>query len=613
MRSARTILTFSLFCVPLVIQAEDRGLRSLIQKLESGKASEKNLAAQTIGELGPASDEAIPALITALNADDAALRHEAAVALGRIQSDAAKSIPALEKAADDSSSVVRYAAIDALRGFGSKAKSASKTLEKCLEDKDPLIRMVAARTLSRVDRSSASRTVPVLIEGLKSDDEEIAGEAIRALAVIGKPAVKSVVELVGDHQSQACMNACEALAAMGSDGESAVQPLIEVAKSTDPQMRWHAVHALGQIGPAAKPAVPVLIGYLNDKDMHLAYVCEQSLMQIGKPSVPSLIEGLKDEKRRALIIHILGGMSADASEAVPQLASYLSSDSPELQREAVLALGAIGGDAKSKSADILKLLNNSKFPFRETAAYALGRLKSAEAVPTLKKTLEVSDNPVLQLASVWALVQIDPTNEEYVKLAIPQLVTALDNKRPQIRLEAARTLAQLGPKSKSAVPALQKKLTDEDPDVRRESLAALAEIGTESSAAVPDIVKLADKDGTEIRPLACYALGRIGPAAKSAVPLLNRLIASSNSHEQAVAAWALVNIAPDKESIEKAIPLLAATVMNSHNPRARLEAVKTLGKIGSGSEIAAQAIKEGVNDPDENVRKVAQAASEKLK
>lgn len=613
MRSARIILTISMFCVPLVIQAEDRELRSLIQKLESGKASEKTLAAQTIGELGPASDEAIPALISALKADDAALRHEAAVALGRISSDPAKSVPALEKAIDDSSAAVRYAAIDAIRGFGSKAKAASKTLDKCLDDKDPLIRMVAARTLSRVDRDSASRAVPVLVEGLKSEDEEVAGEAIRALAMIGKPAVKPVVELVGDHHSHACVNACEALAAMGSEGESAVQPLIEVAKSSDPQMRWHAVHALGQIGAAAKPAVPVLVEYLGDKDMQLAYVSEQSLMQIGKPSVPSLIEALKDEKRRAMIIHILGGMGSDASEAVPKLASYLSSDNPELQREAVLALGAIGGDAKSKSTDILKLLDNSKFPFRETAAYALGRLKVAEAVPSLKKTIDVADNPVLQLASVWALVQIDPANDEYIKLAVPHLVTALDNKRPQIRLEAARTLAQLGPKSKNAVSALRKKLTDEDPDVRRESLAALAEIGPASSAAVPDIVKLAEKDGTEVRPLACYALGRIGPDAKSAVPVLNLVIKSSNSHEQAVAAWALVNIAPDKESIEKAIPLLAATVMNSHNPRARLEAVKTLGKIGSGSPLAAQAIKEGVNDPDESVRKVAQAASEKVK
>jgi HEAT repeat protein len=219
----------------------------------------------------------------------------------------------------------------------------------------------------------------------------------------------------------------------------------------------------------------------------------------------------------------------------------------------------------------------------------------------------------LKLASVWALVQIDPTNDDYVKLAVPQLISALDNDRPRIRTEAARTLAQLGPKSKSAVTALQKKLADEDPDVRRESLAALAEIGTDSSAAVPDIVKLAGKDGAEFRPLACYALGRIGPAAKSAVPMLNRLVGSTNSHEQAVAAWALVNIAPDSESIQKAIPLLAATLMHSQNPRARLEAAKTLGKIGSGPTIAAQAIKEGVNDPDENVRKAAQASSEKLK
>ena len=97
---------------------------------------------------------------------------------------------------------------------------------------------------------------------------------------------------------------------------------------------------------------------------------------------------------------------------------------------------------------------------------------------------------MLGLTSIWALLQLEPNNEDYAKIAVPRLVAALTNDRPRVRLEAATTLGKLGPQSKSAVAALQKSLKDDHHEVRVESLVALAEIGVDSQPAVSDIIEL---------------------------------------------------------------------------------------------------------------------------
>ena len=616
MRFARIFLMLSLTCVATSLIAEDKELQTLVRKLETGKPAEKTQAAQLIGELGPSSAGIVPALIQALKSDDPALRHELVVALGRIHSDPNQTIPALVRLLSDSSPIIRYSAIDALRIWGTAAKSSVDTLNKSLSDTEQLVRVAAARAIVQIENrtpESIKRVLPELINGLKSDHEEISTEAIRALAAIGQPAVTAVQELVGNHHSRACINACEALAAIGTDAGTSIDQLIAAAKSSDPKLRWHAIHAIGQLGPEAKSAIPTLIGFLADSDVQIAFVTEQSLQQIGKPSISALIEGLKDDKRRMSVVRVITGIGPDAADAVPQLAPLLQNANPELQREVVLALAAIGSAAKSTAPELIKLLEDAKFPFRQVAAFALGKLRVSESVPSLKRSLEVPNNAILRLASVWALIQIDPSNEELVSIAVPQLISALDNEKPQIRTEAARTLGQLGARSKGAVSGLQKKLTDSNSDVRREALVALAEIGSESAPAVTEIIRLANEDDPAIRPIACYALGRIGAASKPAIPLLHRMLNSRDPHEQTVAAWALVTISPDKESIDRAIPLLASALRQSENPKARAEAAKTLGKIGSGSHVAKEALKAGLDDPDETVRKAAQASSELLK
>jgi hypothetical protein len=171
----------------------------------------------------------------------------------------------------------------------------------------------------------------------------------------------------------------------------------------------------------------------------------------------------------------------------------------------------------------------------------------------------------------------------------------------------------MGPRAKTAVAGLRSRLADKDPAVSRESLIALAEIGPDSESAVNEILQILGEGEKSIRPVAVYALGKIGPASKTAVPRLQHMLQSHDSHEKTVAAWALVHIAPDSETIKVAIPLLANALHGAVDPKIRLEMAQTLGKIGTGSPVAKEALQRALKDSDESVKKAADMALGQLK
>ena len=283
----------------------------------------------------------------------------------------------------------------------------------------------------------------------------------------------------------------------------------------------------------------------------------------------------------------------------------LKSKDVETRREAVIALAGIGPAAKSAVPELITLMDDKEFPNRGAAAFALGKIGSKDAAEPLKKSLEATD-PMLRLASVWALLQLDPGNDDYAKIAVPRLAAALSNDRPRVRREAAIALGKLGPKASGAVKELQTAMHDEIHDVRTEAIVALAEIGAASEPAVPDLTALINNGDPANHQPACYALGRIGAGAKPAVPALHRLLQSRDRHEQSVAAWALVHIAPDAETIKTAIPLLIQTLQESPRSEVRIEVATTLGKIGGGSVAAKDALTTAAaKDADESVRKAA--------
>ena len=79
--------------------------------------------------------------------------------------------------------------------------------------------------------------------------------------------------------------------------------------------------------------------------------------------------------------------------------------------------------------------------------------------------------------------------------SVPVFITALEDKDADVRKEAARALAMMGPNAKEAVPTLITALPDKDPDVRYEAIKML-------------------QHDVRVRERAANALGQIGSAGE---------------------------------------------------------------------------------------------------
>ena len=86
-----------------------------------------------------------------------------------------------------------------------------------------------------------------------------------------------------------------------------------------------------------------------------------------------------------------------------------------------------------------------------------------------------------------------------------------------VKETASDALGRIG---EAAVPSLIEALNHSDPEVREQAARALALIGPKSVAAVPELVKLLDDESEPVRRQAARALGQVGPAAKAAIPAL---------------------------------------------------------------------------------------------
>ena len=139
----------------------------------------------------------------------------------------------------------------------------------------------------------------------------------------------------------------------------------------------------------------------------------------------------------------------------------------ELVSDAALALAAIGPDAAKAVPSLAGLLAKEDPGCRYAAVLALGRIgpTAKSTVPALQK--QIGKEPMLAIASVWAIKPIDPANRALASTALPVLTKLVTAKDEILRVQAAGALGDLGPEARDAVPLLKKMLDDPHEDVRQ--------------------------------------------------------------------------------------------------------------------------------------------------
>jgi HEAT repeat protein len=473
--------------------------------------SETLVRAQAIfalGRLRASDEESLKAIVERLSDQDAQVRRASIRALRMIEAPRQTVIPLIVKLLNDSDPTIAMRALSSIAEGGVEVVPA---LTAALKERDA--RYWACVALGEIG-PQAKAAVPGLIEVLSDDRPEVRLQATIALGEIGpdaKPAAGALVKLVNDPFESVQASAIFALGRLGDS--SAESALAKVESSTNPLLHMLATWALAKIDhndeKRINDAIQRLVTGLGDKNRDVAHMAAKALADLevnpdkvrplvekmvaanpevsdrvlgafaslGARAVPHAIAALKDPQRRVRALQVLARIGPEAAPAVPGLIETLKNGDAATKVEALFALGAIGPKAQAAVTPISDQLGDKDLRVVQAAGYALGKIGPAakEAIPALTK-LNQSEDELLKLTSVWAVLKIAPRSDELTKNSLPILTGALKNSREFVRVEAAMTLGELGPSAAPALPALESATSDTSAAVRSAATAAIKKI-----------------------------------------------------------------------------------------------------------------------------------------
>lgn len=209
------------------------------------------------------------------------------------------------------------------------------------------------------------------------------------------------------------------------------------------------------------------------------------------------------------------------------------------------------------------------------------------------------------------------------------------------RVDAARTLAQMGPKAIHVLNELTRQLgllrgVEQEP-LQDAIIRTIGSMGPAAKSALPNLSRAAgrsidldlvikdaksrlleDAASYEIQTLvrqlasrdegkrltAAKGLGKLGPTASGALPALSKALADPDADVRRAAVASIRQIAPSAKPSKE---LIQAIVQDLSDPddTIRLVAVRTLGKMGTAAAEATAAVQALLMDPDKDVRKAA--------
>jgi HEAT repeat protein len=472
---------------------------ALIEVVRDPDASVRMEAISALGVCGTSAS--IPSLVEGLRDDNVLVRTAAASSLGLF--DDASSIPPLLEALNDSDWHVRAAAIKALTSVAGDipermAKIIDPIAARLQDDQYALVRDRAADALARPDdekaiaalvhaivtenrearfhaheaiiRSRAVSALPMLSKHVHDQNRDVREKIIQIFGEIGgTDQVPYVSEALNDADPIVRLAAVQALRKL--QGAGMLEALETKCNDTEPNVRAESARALGNVGD--RRAVPKLVELLRDQNGFVRSATAEALGQLGDRSATlALIQVLTGEKKQpvpgseqeGIVIGTKSDTLPDIARmkqveekivatkalgdigdpaAVDSLIEHgLKSDAPELQAEAAVSLGKIGGEkavkplqqtvdpyykslpedsqgytiSDTKVDETVRLRNEKESRVRASVAWALGQLGDPSAQETLKRALN-DENSLVRDAAAEALAKISEKQERAVAAA----------------------------------------------------------------------------------------------------------------------------------------------------------------------------------------------------
>ncbi|MDP3260459.1 MAG: HEAT repeat domain-containing protein [Thermodesulfovibrionales bacterium] len=286
------------------------------------------------------------------------------------------------------------------------------------------------------------KSLNVLIGELKgSKDKDEKSEYLELIRETTPKTAKEIQLLIDLLDDEDVDNKCVAMEVLGKIREKkAVPKIIKNLKHKDVKVMVTAAGVLGEIGD--ERAIEPL---LENPDLMILEFGQSPLAKIGAPALPKLIEAAKKKSLLGLLPKEQPGKdrrSINAAyaigkirdrNAIPTLMTLLHEEDNDLRLAAVQALAAM--DVKEAYPDFERMLKDKDDDIRIATLYALVKANKEKYLPTAMEILDKEDKGVGVLRSVIELL-----GNLKEKGAIPKLEKLLEHKDGSMRRRAAVAL-----------------------------------------------------------------------------------------------------------------------------------------------------------------------------
>jgi HEAT repeat protein len=228
-------------------------------------------------------------------------------------------------------------------------------------------------------RAATASEISEWMEGLRADEPATAQAASDALVKIGRPAVSPLRLALEDQNFILRRRAAETLGRLGPEAASAASVLVETLFDPQPDVHAAAEDALLKIGDAAFPA---LVHGLSLKGSSERQMIIDLLPRFGARANTPLIHVLRkdpDPYVKARAASALAGLRPVDTGAVSALIDALKNNDESVRRNAVLALGDLGSEARAAIPALTVLSQNDPD--------SLVQVRATQAVATIQAAL----------------------------------------------------------------------------------------------------------------------------------------------------------------------------------------------------------------------------------
>ena len=307
--------------------------------------------------------------------------------------------------------------------------------------------------------------------------------------------------------------------------------------------------------------------------------------------------------------------------AFPLVLQETNDPDPEVRAQALISLSDLaaslthsGYDALARQVARTTLLDHMRDPHpaaRHAAASSLARLGPvpAEAMQALVTFASDRSDPSLRSTAVERLSQM----ERHTPEALAVIRGALSDTSPYVRATAVSSLGPWVPTDPDVARAVLTRLVDPDFQVRS-SARRLFVVGSlvPPPDTIPDLIALLTAPDTAQNNVAAILLPRMGAAEKAAPVLLATVqkglqsgagLGAYDSYLNALLKWQIHGPIADQTRA-----LLCQSLLTHPEPGSRQMAAWCLGLYRRHGADGLPALREALNDPDNDVRETVKIA-----